>query len=145
MSASIMGIHHLKIPVSDLARSRAWYEKVFGLTVEFEFPDGDGVVRGLAGRIGGIPVALRQNPDAAQGISGFDPICFAIADRAAAEAWMAHLDQQDAEHSGIHEATTGWMVQVHDPDGIAIRLYSTKDEVDHIGEAGFPTRVNDGG
>ncbi len=56
---AITGIHHLKFPVSDLPVSLAWYERVLGFQVDFEFPDDDGVVRGVA---------------------GFDPVCFAIAD-----------------------------------------------------------------
>jgi catechol 2,3-dioxygenase-like lactoylglutathione lyase family enzyme len=142
MSVTVTGIHHLKIPVSDLARSRAWYTRALGMTVEFEFPDGDGVVRGVAGRVSGIPVALRENPEAAKGISGFDPICFSIADRAAAEAWVEHLAQAGADHSPITQATTGWMIQVRDPDGIEIRLYSTGDDsADHTGEEGYAHRV----
>jgi Glyoxalase/Bleomycin resistance protein/Dioxygenase superfamily len=30
---------HLRIPVTDLARSRDWYVRTLGLTVEFEVPD----------------------------------------------------------------------------------------------------------
>ncbi|HUP36802.1 MAG TPA: VOC family protein [Candidatus Limnocylindria bacterium] len=30
---------HLRIPVTDLARSRTWYINTLGLTVEFEVPD----------------------------------------------------------------------------------------------------------
>lgn len=56
------GIHHVKLPVSDLARSREWYERVLGYTIELEFPDDDGVVRGVGGRLtgAGVPIALRQ-------------------------------------------------------------------------------------
>jgi catechol 2,3-dioxygenase-like lactoylglutathione lyase family enzyme len=30
---------HLRIPVTDLARSREWYIRALGLKVEFELPD----------------------------------------------------------------------------------------------------------
>ncbi|RJQ81573.1 VOC family protein [Pseudonocardiaceae bacterium YIM PH 21723] len=125
MSVGITGIHHLKIPVSDLEQSRAWYERVLGLHVRQEFSDGDGVVRGVAGDIGGVPVALRQNPATAAGLSGFDPICFAIADRAAAEGWVDRLDDLGVDHSSVGQGSQGWVVRVQDPDGIEIRLYST--------------------
>jgi len=32
-------LDHLRVPVTDLARSRAWYVATLGLTVEFEVPD----------------------------------------------------------------------------------------------------------
>lgn len=72
---SIIGVHHVKFPVSDLQRSRDWYERVLGLHVLVDFPDGDGVVRGLAGLLPGPPpiaVALREHPTAAADSSGFD-------------------------------------------------------------------------
>ena len=105
------GIHHVKLPVSDLSRSREWYERVLGYTVDREFPDDDGVVRGVGGRLPGqgVPVALRQNAEAAAGNAGFDPVSFAIADRAAAEAWTAHFDALGVHHSAISvRPAAGW-------------------------------------
>jgi catechol 2,3-dioxygenase-like lactoylglutathione lyase family enzyme len=128
VTAKIEGFHHVKFPVRDLGRSRDWYERVLGLRVEREFADDDGVVRGVGGDVDGVPVALRVHETAATGLAGFDPVCFAIADRAAAEAWIARLDELGVEHPPMIEATTGWMVRVADPDGTEIRLYSrTKD------------------
>ena len=38
----VTGLHHVKIPVAELARTREWYESLLGLQVEIEFPDDDG-------------------------------------------------------------------------------------------------------
>ena len=124
--ATLVGIHHVKFPVTDLARSRPWYEQLFGLTPEIEFPDDDGVVRGVAYEPtdAGITFSLRENPAAAQGIAGFDPVSFAIADRAAAEAWITRLDELGIEHSPVIDATIGWLVVFNDPDGTELHLYS---------------------
>lgn len=32
----ILGLHHLKVPVSDLARSRDWYERLLGVRLAVE-------------------------------------------------------------------------------------------------------------
>ncbi len=32
-------LDHLRLPVTDLARSREWYQRTLDLTVEFELPD----------------------------------------------------------------------------------------------------------
>ncbi len=136
----LTGIHHVKLPVSDLGRSREWYERVLGYAVEWEFPDDDGVVRGVGGRLpgAGVPVALRQNAQAAGGNAGFDPVSFAIADRAAAEAWAAHFDSLGVRHSGVRSGTRGWVVDVVDPDGLTVRLYSTADDAeDHTNQPGY--------
>ena len=41
------GVHHLKLPVSDLDRSREWYQSRLGYAVAMEFRE-DGKVMGLA-------------------------------------------------------------------------------------------------
>jgi|SRR5882757_5004131 len=143
--ATFTGIHHIKLPVSDLVRSREWYERVLGLQVQFEFPDDDGVVRGLGGELPGVGVgvALRENVQAAAGNAGFDPVSFAIADHAAADAWAARFDDLGVAHSGVLSGTMGWVVDVHDPDGLTIRLYSTaQDATDHTNEPGYAQLVD---
>lgn len=35
----MMRFDHLRIPVTDLARSRRWYVETLGLKVEFEVPE----------------------------------------------------------------------------------------------------------
>src|SRR6266498_2048806 len=127
---ALVGIHHVKFPVSDLARSRAWYERVFDLRPVLEFADvEDGVVRGIAYEIPGLPevgVALRENPAAARGITGFDPVSFAIADRDAAQAWADRLDELGIPHSPVIDATVGWLLVFHDPEGTAsLRQWAT--------------------
>ncbi len=62
-AARLDGIFGVKLPVRDLAVSRAWYERLFDLRLRAEFPDDDGVVRELAYEIPGVPgvdLALRE-------------------------------------------------------------------------------------
>ena len=145
--AAINGIHHVKFPVSDLATSIDWYRRVLGFQVEVEFPDEDGVVRGVAGTLPGLGdagFALRENPEAAKGFAGFDAVSFGIADKAAAEAWAAKLDGLGIEHSPVIEASIGWILFCHDPDGIEIRFYSfAAHGHDQRGRPGYarPTQV----
>jgi hypothetical protein len=93
---------------------------VLSYTVEREFPDDDGVVRGVGGRLpgAGVPVALRQNTQAAAGRIRPGE----LRDCAAAEPRTAHFDALGARHSGIRSATRGWVVDVYDPDGLTVRL-----------------------
>ncbi|WP_412541160.1 VOC family protein [Longispora sp. K20-0274] len=126
-SPVLSGIHHVKIPVTDLERSIEWYGRVFGFTVNMEFPDDDGVVRGVAGTVPGLGdtlLTLRVNAEAARGCVGFDPVSFAVDGRADVEAWAAHLDGVGVGHSPVIEASVGWLLVFDDPDGISLHLYS---------------------
>jgi catechol 2,3-dioxygenase-like lactoylglutathione lyase family enzyme len=135
----LAGIFGVKFPVCDLAASRAWYEQVFGLELIYEFPDDDGVVRGVAYTapgLGDTGVALRERRDIA-GLSGFDPVIFAVDDKAAVHAWAAHLDALGVQNEVV-EATIGWMVLFHDPDGLEIHLYSRdRADLDNSGRRSF--------
>lgn len=124
---TLAGIHHVKIPVTGLDAARGWYERVFGLRVTFEFPDSDGVVRGVAGEVPGLDdvlLSLRVNRDAARGCRGFDPVSFAVSEREDLEAWAEHLDVLGIEHSPVIDATIGWLLVFNDPDGLELHLYT---------------------
>lgn len=125
----ILGVHHIKIPVSDLVRSRAWYERVFDLEVLREFrDDDDGVVRGISYRSqGDLAIALREHPGAANGISGFDPFAIMLRGRADIEHWVSRLDELGVSHSDVIEAAIGYILPFADPDGLQLRFY-TLDE-----------------
>ncbi|WP_051800751.1 VOC family protein [Streptomyces sp. NRRL F-525] len=137
----LAGIHHVKMPVTDLDRSRDWYGRVLGFKVTYEFQDADGVVRGVAGEVPGLGdsmLCLRVNSQAAQGCQGFDPVSFAVRDRADVEAWAAHLDTLGVTHSPVIEASIGWLLVFNDPDGLDLHLYSwAAHGVDHGDVAGY--------
>ena len=123
----IDGIHHVKLPVSDVARSRAWYERVLGFELVIEFVE-DGEVRGVALRRDGCSaqLALRQDPDRAKALSGFDALALRVPAREDVAAWRAALDGSGEPHGGLVTGHRGGSVLVglHDPDGIEIRLYA---------------------
>ncbi|MDL9947642.1 VOC family protein [Gordonia sp. ABSL11-1] len=123
----IEGIHHVKLPVSDLARSRSWYEQTLGFRVTIEFVE-DGEVKGVAiTREGcGPALALRHDPGRAKAMAGFDPIALLVGDRDDVHAWAAALDQAGQPHGGVVVGHQGGAVLVGllDPDGIEIRLYA---------------------
>ena len=70
----------------------------------------------------GTGLALRERPDIA-GLSGFDPVIFALADRAAVDAWTQRLDALGIAYR-VELGTIGWVVIFSDPDGLELHLYS---------------------
>jgi catechol 2,3-dioxygenase-like lactoylglutathione lyase family enzyme len=125
--SDLSGVHHVKLPVADLDRSRHWYTSVLGLSVDIEFTE-DGVVMGLAlsAPDRSVHLALRHDPVRAQALAGFDLIALAVPTRNAVQAWRQRLDELGQPHGGVVTGHKGGSVLVglHDPDGIEIRLYA---------------------
>ncbi|MEV6304287.1 VOC family protein [Actinoplanes sp. NPDC051861] len=123
----LSGVHHVKLPVTDLDRSRDWYTSVLGLGVDIEFTE-DGVVRGLAlsDPDGSLSLALRHDPERAAALAGFDLVALAVPARDTVQAWLRRLDELGQPHGGVVTGHRGGSVLVglHDPDGIEIRLYA---------------------
>jgi catechol 2,3-dioxygenase-like lactoylglutathione lyase family enzyme len=123
----ISGFHHVKLPVSDVGASRAWYERVLGFETTVEFVE-DGTVRGVALAREGADgqLALRHDPDRAKALSGFDALALRVPTREGVRSWQARLDEAGEPHGGVVTGHRGGAVLVglHDPDGIEIRLYA---------------------
>src|ERR1700683_5200296 len=106
----LAGVHHLKLPVSELARSRAWYESRLGYQVQIDFVE-DGVVTGYAMEHpnGGPPLGLRLDPARAQATAGFDYFAIGVPDKASIDALAERFTSLGDEHAGVHPASIGWI------------------------------------
>jgi catechol 2,3-dioxygenase-like lactoylglutathione lyase family enzyme len=143
----LAGVHHVKIPVAELARSLGWYRQVFGLRPTVEFRDADGVTRGVVGDVPGLgttTVGLRVNETAAEGCRGFDPVSFAVQSRDDLVAWASHLDHLGVPHSPVIEASIGWLLVFDDPDGLTLHLYTWAEHgLDHSDRPGYGRAITD--
>ena len=123
----ITGIHHVKLPVTDVARSRRWYERVLGFEMVIEFVE-DGELMGVAMARSDChsQVALRRDPGRAQALSGFDAVALLVPSPDRVHDWAAALDRLGEPHGDVVTGHGGGavLVGVHDPDGIEIRLYA---------------------
>ncbi|GGS66861.1 VOC family protein [Nonomuraea spiralis] len=126
------GVHHLKLPVTDLERSMRWYGSRFGYRIAIEFVE-QGVLMGyaLTHPAGGPGLALRLDPGRARAAAGFDFFAIGVPDRQAVEDLAAHLTALGEVHAGVHRASIGWVLPgLHDPDGHEVRFYTTGEEPD---------------
>ncbi len=123
----ISGVHHLKLPVSDVRRSVEWYERVLGFELLIDFVE-DGELRGVALQREDLPtsIALRLDPARARALSGFDAVALLVPTHEEVGRWEAALDRIGEPHGGVITGHRGGLVLVglHDPDGIEIRLYA---------------------
>lgn len=132
MIPELAGVHHLKLPVTDLDRSIEWYRSRLGyrLVVEFE-EQGTRMGVGLNHPNGGPDLGLRLDPDRARAAAGFDYFAIGVADEASMRALADHLTALGEEHAGVHFATIGWILpMLHDPDGHEVRFYTIAHHTD---------------
>jgi len=128
----LAGIHHLKLPVTDLARSLEWYRSRLGYQVQVEFIE-QGTLMGyaLAHPAGGPYLSLRLDPDRARAAAGFDYFAIGVADKAAMDLLARRLNGLGQAHAGVHRASLGWILpEVLDPDGHTLRFYTMEHHTD---------------
>ena len=132
------GLHHVRITVTDLARSRAFYEDVLGFTVAAESPGdpSDPAVRadplqlygGVVFATNGILFGLRPVADPDDTFQstrvGLDHVSFAVATRADLDAAVLALEGAGVEHGEVVEmADFGIAIlSFSDPDGVHLEL-----------------------
>ena len=128
MTPTFTGVHHLKFPVSDMPASIAWFETALGATrvANLDHLDRDGNLFAVIMMLPGleVPTELRLAPAAAAAIAGYDPVTFGVADRAALDDWISHLDAVGVEHSPVIAGFAGHLIEFRTPDGLAIRAYT---------------------
>jgi catechol 2,3-dioxygenase-like lactoylglutathione lyase family enzyme len=131
---TLAGIHHLKLPVTDLARSLEWYGSRLGYQVQIEFVE-QGTLMGiaLAHPAGGPDLALRLDPDRARAAAGFDYFAIGVPDKTAIDRLARRLDELGQDHTGVHRASMGWILpEVLDPDGHTLRFYTIEHHTDMV-------------
>lgn len=128
---------HVRLTVTDIERSRAFYDDVFGLPIAAELPDGaDAATReelswlfgGVVYQLGGSLLGLR--PVGADGFdedrTGLDHVGFTVGSRDDLDAAAQLLDGRGTRHDGVKDIGNAWILEFRDPDGIALELYAAK-------------------
>jgi catechol 2,3-dioxygenase-like lactoylglutathione lyase family enzyme len=121
----VSGLHHVKLPVTDVERSREWYHRAFDLTCELEFRE-EGRLRGAGLRHPGseLRLALREDPARAAALAGFDTVCLAVGTRADLDELLGRLDIRGIRHGQPVAGRGGDAVDVPDPDGHLVRVHT---------------------
>ena len=121
----VLQILSVKIPVADLTASRRWYADVFGLREDMEWPDEDGIVRGIAFEpLGTVALALREHPDAAAATRDFGFINLRVPAEADLARCAQHLDRLRVRHTEVISGARGRLVGFHDLDGHQLSFYA---------------------
>jgi catechol 2,3-dioxygenase-like lactoylglutathione lyase family enzyme len=131
--ATITGLHHIALTVTDLDASERFYSTVFGFTRLLELPDeeGRGAKRILlhadsATVLGFTTHAGNDGSPFSEFRSGLDHLAFGVASLEELAAWGQHFDALGIEHSEIRDAQVGDLMTVRDPDNIQVELWVSR-------------------
>lgn len=135
MPIPVTGFAHVRLTVTDLARSRAFYDDLFGWDVAFEVPpDADDATREqLAFLYGGIIYAfpgglfgLRPVAEGSDSFSedrvGLDHVSLSLASLEDLRSAVEVLDSSGVPHEQIKDLGEVSMLEFRDPDGVALEL-----------------------
>jgi glyoxylase I family protein len=121
-------ITHVALTVSDLGRSRTWYQRLFGS--EPVLDEDTGPFHHVVWLIGGTLVGIHQFPDLKDSDPfderqvGLDHLAFGCANRAEMEGWEQRLNELGISHGGIVDARYGSGLSFRDPDNIALEFFA---------------------
>ena len=137
---SLGPVHHLRLTVTDMERSRAFYTELLGFQIAMDTPPPaddphhdlavDLLQDGIVMVNGDLLVGLRP-VDAARASDRFDPfrcgldhLSFAVAGRAELEAAVQAFAERGVEHSAITDLPPFGIAVLpfKDPDGLALEL-----------------------
>lgn len=130
-------IAHVRLTVTDIERSRQFYESVFGWPVLLEIPDNadqatrarlDFLFGGVIYDLGGALIGLRPVGDDKfdEDRAGLDHIAFRAASKAELDSAAEHLDHLGVRHEPIKDIGPSYILEFRDPDNIALELTAPK-------------------
>jgi catechol 2,3-dioxygenase-like lactoylglutathione lyase family enzyme len=128
----IVGVHHVRLPVSEVVRSSEWYQDVFGFEPRLRLEEEDQIIGCVVGQRSGLTLGLHHAPALAQALKGFCSIALSVRTHSDLAQWCAYLDGLGVAHSRPAEGHLGWYVEVPDPDELIVQLHTieqpTSDE-----------------
>lgn len=137
-AAQPTGIHHVRLTVTDIARSKAFYSSTFGLEPAIDFSDqaGDPQARqdparffgGCVFQLGDQLLGLRPVADPQDSFDstrvGLDHVSLTVGSRADLDAAAARLDAAGVAHGDVIDlGDAGLLIlSLQDPDDINLEL-----------------------
>jgi catechol 2,3-dioxygenase-like lactoylglutathione lyase family enzyme len=123
-AGQLTGIHHVRLAVTDLDRSRRFWEELFGYEWEFDFPGADGPAATALRHHRGGPNLVLWLDTAPRNRGQFVSFGIGLPSRAAIEALAAELDSRGIPHGGVQGAFVDVKLPfVEDPDGNLVSFY----------------------
>jgi glyoxylase I family protein len=127
--ADFPALTHVAVTVSDLGRSRPWYNRLIGADPVLDEDTGPfHHVVWLLGNGTLLGIHQHANPSSNEPFDelrpGLDHLAFGCANRAELETWEKRLDDLGIKHGGIVDANYGSGLSFRDPDNNALEFFA---------------------
>jgi catechol-2,3-dioxygenase len=119
---------HVAVTVTDLSRSRPWYNALFGS--EPVLDEDTGPFHHVVWLLGGTLYGIHQHasPSSSEPFDelrpGLDHVAFGCANRAELEQWEARLNELGIKNGGVVDAHYGSGLSFRDPDNNALEFFA---------------------
>ena len=120
-SPSVVALHHVRVPVTDVLVSQDWYGEVLGFRPTLVVEEEESVTGVVSVHPCGVVIGLHFAPERARALKGFAVIGLSVAHL---EEWVAYLDEVAVPHSGIADGHLGQCIRLRDPDGLVVELHT---------------------
>ena len=124
------GINHIKIPATDVLKTRDWYTNILGLeylpaldhknekgelfAVMLKFPEGSPTSHWIE---------VRLQPAQVEAQKGWDPVTYGVKTKKDLDDWKTFFESKGVTCSPVFTGLQAWILCALDPDGKIVRIY----------------------
>jgi catechol 2,3-dioxygenase-like lactoylglutathione lyase family enzyme len=121
---SVLGVHHIRLPVMDIDASSDWYRTIFGFEILLYEEEEAGAVGAVLRHPSGVVLGLHQVEVAVvAALEGFNVLGLTADDLS---AWVDELDRLGAVHGEVTRSSVGYFIEVMDPNGTVVQLHTAE-------------------
>jgi len=119
---------HVAVTVTDLERSRPWYQALFAADPVLD--EDTGSFHHVVWLLGGTLFGIHQHPSPSSAEPfdelrpGLDHVAFGCANRDELEEWATKLSALGITHGGVVDAHYGSGLSFRDPDNVALEFFA---------------------
>lgn len=119
---SLLGVHHIRLPVLDVEATSDWYRTIFGFEILLYEEEEDAAVGAVLRHSSGVLLGLHQaEASVVAALKGFNVLGLTTDDLS---GWVGELKRLGAIHGDVTLGLVGYFIEVTDPNGMVVQLHT---------------------